>query len=1138
MTDPTSIADLSSACKTIFSSIKRQLVLLDDGNNEEPLQGFSHDEFADASARFRMWAENLGAFQKNKSSLDYRVRQSDLRIEILRLLKELRSSLEIFTGEREQVTWYEGDDDSDEELSSSSTSDEQDDISPTPDKVPVLVTECSQRQVIIQDTIGSLLTLSILIYNSSRRNKFARSSREKEYDTRFDISHVAQCFPHASQNQALLEKLGKANAQRRQWLSYRKRHHSKITAGVSRQNSVDLQSVTETEIPAQMLDSGFLVSTLQIPSKVSTTEATTLRSQMHGYQAHDPDIRDTFSESNFSFSMSSHVSHPFKLLPRPPRESADGRPFECPLCFTIVTLSGGDSWMKHVYEDLSAYVCTFENCATPLFDSRHDWFHHEMEVHRRQWSCPFCGELFTKSHDLKVHTESSHRDSLKHIDQASVLAIASQPLGHIPASSCPLCDYEATLRSRIGDFDSTMTVTPAKFRSHLGHHLEQLALFVLPRPLLVEDVEENISSESEMQDDLRDHTSTHGDSTSEEILMVPMNEIIDVLAREVTSFNPDISKSPPPLALGWQPPHDFTPPVADLENDDPDLVPRREESMFGGDLYTPGWVRGNDNSKQGFCGRCSVGHWVNIHDGTYEYHLTYIHGIPPSGIPLPRPSIVQEITKGAGRWEGWCDSCQGWRLLRKPNGGWNWFQHCLTEHGSTTDRADPFYGGDIQNGIKYIRSRDFQKYSEFLKSDPRRLWLKDSHSRTLLHYAAESDQVEFSKITLAPLGSVSDIINAKSKAGLTPLMLAAGQGNLAAVEQLLIGGADVNIANDRGYRALDIAAHAGYPSISRIIIEHGANIHKAQLFQAVYSKKLHPSEHSEDSEPQSAPTSFIDDSQCSSVMRDVYTNNLNSVRRYIQKHGTVEIDTESVSSDGKTALMVAASRNYYQMVNLLLENGANIHATDNKNCTILMHAVKDNNRKMVDLLVSHGADVNHVSPDHSTALIEATQRGFHGIMRCLLKHEADPESRSSHDWTPLMHCCYQGDLDGAQLLLRFGAGVKECSQHDETPLLLAAAAGHTKIVKLLLESGASPNPDWVPDFTKRRMGERVPSSRLGWTPLMLGCQQGHVEIVSLLLRSGANLRPMSPMNRTALDIANENGRIEIVQMLTETNATP
>ncbi|KAJ5714167.1 uncharacterized protein N7483_011348 [Penicillium malachiteum] len=580
-----------------------------------------------------------------------------------------------------------------------------------------------------------------------------------------------------------------------------------------------------------------------------------------------------------------------------------------------------------------------------------------------------------------------------------------------------------------------MTVTLAKFRSHLGHHLEQLALLVLPRPLL-QDGEENISSESELQDDLRDNNSKQGDSSSEGISLAPMNEIIDVLARELTSFNPDISKSTPPLALGWQPPHDFTPPIADLENDDPDLIPRREESMFGGDLYTPGWVRGNDTSKQGFCGRCSIGHWVNIHDETYKYHLTYLHGIPSSGIPLPRPSKVQEITKGAGWWEGWCDSCQGWRLLRKPKGlgGWNWFQHCLTSFKNPSALRCRVRPGGI-----------FQ-------------------------------------ITFAALGSVTEIINAKSKGGITPFILAAGQGNLAAVEQLLMGGADVNIANNEGYRALDIAAHAGYPSISQVIIEHGANIHKARLFQAVYSKKLQLSEqHSEDSEPQSAPTSLIDDSQCSSVMRDVYMNNLDSVRRYIQKHGTVEIDTEIVSSDGKTMLMVAASRNYYQMVKLLLENGANIHATDHKNYTVLMHVVKDNNRKMVDLLVSHGADVNHVSPDHSTALIEATQRGFHGIM---------------------------------------------------------PASGHTKIVKLLLDAGASPNPSWVPKFTKRRMGGRAPPSPPGWTPLMLGCQQGHVEIVSLLLRWGADLRPRSPMNRTALEIANENGWIEIVQMLTETNAIP
>ncbi|KAL2055286.1 hypothetical protein ABVK25_004624 [Lepraria finkii] len=52
---------------------------------------------------------------------------------------------------------------------------------------------------------------------------------------------------------------------------------------------------------------------------------------------------------------------------------------------------------------------------------------------------------------------------------------------------------------------------------------------------------------------------------------------IDALAEELDSA--------PDLAFIWMPPMDFTPPEEDFEVEDDDLVPRREDSMFGGDIF-------------------------------------------------------------------------------------------------------------------------------------------------------------------------------------------------------------------------------------------------------------------------------------------------------------------------------------------------------------------------------------------------------------------------------------------------------------------------------------------------------------------------------------------------------------------------
>ena len=50
---------------------------------------------------------------------------------------------------------------------------------------------------------------------------------------------------------------------------------------------------------------------------------------------------------------------------------------------------------------------------------------------------------------------------------------------------------------------------------------------------------------------------------------------------------------------------------------------------------------------------------------------------------------------------------------------------------------------------------------------------------------------------------------------------------------------------------------------------------------------------------------------------------------------------------------------------------------------------------------------------------------------------------------------------------------------------------------------------------------------------MLACQNGHYEAAALLLNAGANTDQRSPMERTALQIAQENGRSDIEELLKE-----
>ena len=65
-----------------------------------------------------------------------------------------------------------------------------------------------------------------------------------------------------------------------------------------------------------------------------------------------------------------------------------------------------------------------------------------------------------------------------------------------------------------------------------------------------------------------------------------------------------------------------------------------------------------------------------------------------------------------------------------------------------------------------------------------------------------------------------------------------------------------------------------------------------------------------------------------------------------------------------------------------------------------------------------------------------------------------------------------------------------------------------------------------------KLQERIERAyRVGWTPLMVACQVGNLEIVTMLAEAGANTEPKSPMLKTALEIAKENGKLDVVEYL-------
>ncbi|KAF4827666.1 Meiotic expression up-regulated protein 26 [Colletotrichum tropicale] len=124
------------------------------------------------------------------------------------------------------------------------------------------------------------------------------------------------------------------------------------------------------------------------------------------------------------------------------------------------------------------------------------------------------------------------------------------------------------------------------------------------------------------------------------------------------------------------------PPPEDMNPSDPDLVPHEQELRFEGDLYTPRWVRGHGNKREGWCGICKPGRWLVLKNSAFWYDKSFTHGISAAtGNPFQEPQETRRMDGNPDVWEGLCGSCNDWiALVSSKKKGTTWFRHAYKCH--------------------------------------------------------------------------------------------------------------------------------------------------------------------------------------------------------------------------------------------------------------------------------------------------------------------------------------------------------------------------------------------------------------------------------------------------------------------------
>lgn len=137
-----------------------------------------------------------------------------------------------------------------------------------------------------------------------------------------------------------------------------------------------------------------------------------------------------------------------------------------------------------------------------------------------------------------------------------------------------------------------------------------------------------------------------------------------------------------------------------------------------------------------------------------------------------------------------------------------------------------------------------------------------------------------------------------------------------------------------------------------------------------------------------------------------------------------DVNVHAARRHGKTALHVAAEKNYVDIVRLLLQHNAKLDSEGAHVGTPLHLAAACGSTEVASCLVAAGANVRATDHNGSTPLHASTSNGHAAIARLLLDAGAHIDARNNEGVTPLHDCVSSPTCNGEDVLavlLREGA---------------------------------------------------------------------------------------------------------------------
>jgi ankyrin len=395
---------------------------------------------------------------------------------------------------------------------------------------------------------------------------------------------------------------------------------------------------------------------------------------------------------------------------------------------------------------------------------------------------------------------------------------------------------------------------------------------------------------------------------------------------------------------------------------------------------------------------------------------------------------------------------------------------------------------------------------------------------TALHWAVRVDDLDMADMLIRAGAKVS----AATREGVTPLQLAAMNGNAAMLVKLVKAGADPNgTLTESGDTALMMASRTGKTDAIMALLETGAQVNAKETWGGTTALMWAVSER----HPAAVKVLVDNGADVNARSNFVAAANGRGFEGRTPTAPKAGQGVEEFASGSLTPMMLAAREGDVESARLLVAAGADVNAIAGDGKDALGLAIFNGNYDVASFLVDNKSKVNQADTQGFTPLFWAVDRrnmetapNFPWmvttdplpLIKKLLDAGANPNALVNNTprarmragsprivfATPLMRAAFSGDLELVKLLLSHGADPTIVSKDGETMVSASAglgfiqgyskgklAAERLETVKLLVELGADVNQ--ADDY--------------GITPLMVAGNMGDISIIQFLIEHGADL---------------------------------